>query len=171
MGAGGKRVGAGRPSGSGKFQEMTKAIRLPASEIEHVLRYVQNKCYRLPLYQNAVSAGFPSPAEDHIEDTLDLNDLLIKHPVSTFFLKVSGNSMINAGIHNNDILIVDRSIEPIDGKVVIASVMGELTVKRLRISGKNVQLVAENERYKPIDITGEEELKIWGVVTNVIHQL
>lgn len=171
MNAGGKRAGAGRPKGSGKFQEATKAIRLPVSEVEHILRYVQNKCYRLPLYQNRISAGFPSPAEDHIEDTLDLNDFLVKHPVATFFLRVSGNSMIGAGIHHNDILIVDRSLEPVDGKVVIASVHGELTVKRLRIEGKKIRLVAENENYRPIEISGEEELKIWGVVTNVIHPL
>ena len=171
MGAGGKRVGAGRPKGSGKFNEATKAIRLPTSEVESVLKYVQNKFYRLPIYQSAISAGFPSAAEDDVEDRLDLNDLLIKHPAATFFLRVSGNSMIKAGIHDGDILIVDRSLEPSNGKVVIASVNGELTVKRLKIEGKKVQLVAENDAYKPIDITGEVEFKIWGVVTNVIHGL
>ncbi|MEI8365357.1 MAG: translesion error-prone DNA polymerase V autoproteolytic subunit [Parachlamydiaceae bacterium] len=171
MNAGGKRSGAGRPKGSGKFREPTKAIRLPASEIESVLKYVHNKFYRIPLYQSLVSAGFPSPAEDHVEDQLDLNELLIKHPVATFFLKVSGDSMIKAGIHHGDILIVDRSLEPTNGKVVIASVFGELTVKRLKIEGKRVQLVPENDAYHPIDITGDEELKIWGVVTNVIHGL
>lgn len=171
MNAGGRRQGAGRPKGSGKFQEATKAIRLPVSEIEHILSYVQNNCYRIPFYQSLISAGFPSPAEDHVEDQLDLNELLIKHPAATFFLKVSGNSMIKAGIHHGDILIVDRTLEPKNGKVVIASVSGELTVKRLKIDGKKVQLVPENDAYRPIDITGEEELRIWGVVTNVIHGL
>lgn len=169
MSLGGKRIGAGRPKGTGKFNEPTKAIRLPVSEIENILKFVRNKGYRLPFYQDPVSAGFPSPAEDHIEEKLDLNDLLIKHPSATYFLKVSGNSMIKAGIHHNDILIVDRSLEPTNGKVVIASLNGELTVKRLRCDGKKVQLVAENDAYKPIEITGEEDLRIWGVVTNVIH--
>lgn len=171
MHAGGKRAGAGRPKGSGKFNETTKAMRLPVSEVASILRYVENKFYRLPLYQNTVSAGFPSPAEDDIEDRLDLNELLIKHPAATFFLRVSGNSMIKAGIHDHDIVIVDRSLEPAHGKIVIASINGELTVKRLWIEGKKVQLVAENDAYKPIEITGEEDFRIWGVVTNVIHGL
>ncbi|CCB85237.1 LexA family protein [Parachlamydia acanthamoebae] len=171
MRLGGKRMGAGRPKGSGKFKEPTKAIRLPESEIEHVMRYIQNKCYRLPLYHTTVSAGFPSPAEDHIERKLDLNELLIKHPSATFFLKVSGHSMIKVGIHHNDILIVDRSLEPSHGKIVIASLNGELTVKRLRCEGKRIQLVAENDAYPPIEISSEDDFRIWGVVTNVIHDL
>lgn len=169
--AGGKRAGAGRPKGTGKFGEATKAIRVPISEVENILGYIQNKSYRLPLYQHAISAGFPSPAEDDTEEKLDLNELLVKHPAATFFLKVSGSSMIKAGIHHNDILVVDRSIEPAHGKVVIASVNGELTVKRLHIQGKKTQLVAENESYSPIDITEDMDLRFWGVVTNVIHPL
>lgn len=123
----------------------------------------------LPFYQSCISAGFPSPAEDALAERLDLNELLIKHPSATFFLRVSGHSMIKAGIHHNDILIVDRSIEPSHGKIVIASLDGELTVKRLQIFGKRVCLVAENELYRPIEITKEMDFRIWGVVTNVIH--
>lgn len=171
MGSGGARKGSGRPKGSGKFGEETKAIRIPTSEVESVLKFIHHKCYRLPIYQHSVSAGFPSPADDDIEETLDLNELLIKHPAATFFLKVSGSSMINAGIHQDDILIVDRSIAPSDGKIVIASVNGELTVKRLSIKGKKIELVAENDNYPPIDITEDMELRFWGVVTNVIHNL
>lgn len=137
----------------------------------NILRYVQNKFYRVPLYQNWISAGFPSPADDDLEDKLDLNELLIKHPSATFFLKVSGSSMIKAGIHHNDLLIVDRSLEPANGKIVIASINGELTVKRLRIEGKKMQLVAENNAYAPIDISEELDFRIWGIVTNVIHSL
>jgi len=169
MPPGGKRVGAGRPKDSGKFGSETKAIRVPINEVESVLHYVQNKFYRLPLFQHTVSAGYPSPAEDDTEVTLDLNELLIKRPAATFFLKVSGSSMIDAGIHDKDILIVDRSIAPANGKIVIASVNGELTVKRLRCIGKKVQLVAENPSYPPIDITEEMDLRFWGVVTSVIH--
>ena len=122
----------------------------------------------LLFYKSMVSAGFPSPADDDLEN-LDLNELLIKHPSATFFLKVSGSSMIKAGIHHNDILVVDRSLEPTSGKIVIASVNGELTVKRLRIEDKKIKLVAENDAYSPIDITEEFDFRIWGVVTNVIH--
>lgn len=169
MPKGGKRTGAGRPHGTGKFGEPTKAIRLPISEVEYVLKCVQNNFYRLPYYQHAISAGYPSTAEDTVEDQLDLNDLLIKHPSSTFFLKVSGLSMIKAGIHHDDILIVDRSIKPTDGKIVIAAVNGELTVKRLSIQKDRVQLVPENDHFQPIEITENCDLHIWGVVTNVIH--
>ncbi|MBA3957990.1 MAG: translesion error-prone DNA polymerase V autoproteolytic subunit [Parachlamydiaceae bacterium] len=168
---GGKRTGAGRPQGSGKYKEPTKAIRVPANEIDSILSYIQRKFYRLPLYHSTISAGFPSPAEDDVADKLDLNELLIKHPSATFFLRVSGVSMVNAGIHHNDILIVDRSVEPTNGKVVIASVNGELTVKRLRCEGKKIQLVAENEAYAPIDISEDADFRVWGVVTNVIHSL
>lgn len=170
MGSGGKRQGSGRPKGTGKFGVETKALRIPVTEMEHVLKII-NGNYRLPFYTHAISAGFPSPAEDDMEDKLDLNELLIKHPSATFFLKVSGSSMIKAGIHNHDILIVDRSIQPSDGKIVIASINGELTVKRLQCDGKKVMLVAENDDYPPIDITEDMELRFWGVVTNVIHSL
>jgi len=171
MGSGGCRSGSGRPKGTGKFGVETKAVRIPVDQIENVLQFITNKCYRLPFYSHAVSAGFPSPADDDIEETLDLNQLLIKHPSATFFLKVSGSSMIKAGIHDGDIVIVDRSIQPSDGKIVIASVNGELTVKRLSCSQGKTELVAENDAYPPIDITEDTELKFWGVVTNVIHSL
>lgn len=128
-----------------------------------------DRFFRLPFYQSCISAGFPSPADDELADRLDLNELLIKRPSATFFLRVSGHSMIKAGIHHNDILIVDRSMEPSHGKIVIASLDGELTVKRLQIVGKQVYLAAENDLYKPIEITKEMDFRIWGVVTNVIH--
>lgn len=150
----------------------TSFISTPISfPIEKIMGYKLGKLHNLPFYQCAVSAGFPSPAEDDIEERLDLNELLIKHPSATFFLKVSGTSMVKAGINHNDILIVDRSLEPANGKIVIASVNGELTVKRLLIQGKKVQLVAENDCYPSIDITEDSELHIWGVVTNVIHSV
>lgn len=169
MPKGGARMGSGRPQGSGKFGQPTKAIRVPVDSIDEVYRFVKANCYRLPLLTSSVSAGFPSPAENEIEKDLDLNEYLIKHPAATFFLRVSGTSMIKAGIHHNDILVVDRSLEPMNGKVVIASLNGELTVKRLLKTGNRVQLVAENDDYFPIDITEECDLRIWGVVTSVIH--
>ena len=128
------------------------------------------ECKR-PLFLVSVSAGFPSPADDYIENQLDLNRHLIKHPAATFFVKVKGDSMIDAGIHSGDILIVDRSLEANDKKVVIAVVDGELTVKRIRIIDKKVFLLPENSDFSSTEITESMDFKIWGVVTNVIHAL
>jgi len=124
-----------------------------------------------PLFMVPVAAGFPSPAEDYMEGRLDLNRHLIKHPAATFFVRVSGDSMIDAGIHPGDILIVDRSLEPADRKVVIAVVQGELTVKRIRRLKGKIVLMPENEKYKPLPIDAEMNFEIWGVVTAVIHPL
>lgn len=124
---------------------------------------------RLPLYGSKVRAGFPSPADDFIESRLNLNDYLIKRPASTFLVRAEGESMLNVGIHCGDILIVDKSIEPIHGKIVIAAIDGELTVKRLYKKEGIIKLNAENPHYSDINITEEQETVIWGVVTNVIH--
>ena len=102
---------------------------------------------------------------------MDLNKHLIRHPAATFFVRVAGDSMIDAGIHPGDILIVDRSLEPSDKKVVIAIIEGELTVKRIRMTSNKVSLVPENENYAPIPIEAEMNFEIWGVVTSVIHSL
>lgn len=168
---GGKRSGAGRPKGQGKYGETTKAIRLPLSRIDEVMDFIkQGKSLKIPLYSSTVRAGFPSPADDYIENYLDLNEHLITHPSSTFMVRASGDSMTKAGIQPGDLLIVDRSLEVSHGKIVIAAINGELTVKRLsRVHGR-VQLLPENEAYSPIDITDELDLIIWGVVTYVIHQ-
>ncbi len=125
----------------------------------------------LPLYSHHITAGFPSPADDYIENYLDLNQKLIQHPAATFFLKASGDSMIDAGIHSGDMLIVDRSITPTHGKIVIAAINGQLTVKRLYKFGGVVQLVAANPKFEPILIGEDEELVIWGVVIHSIHSL
>ena len=124
-----------------------------------------------PIYMSTVEAGFPSPADDYIEGSLDLNRHLVKHPAATFFVRVSGDSMINAGIHPDDILIVDRSLEATDKKIVIAVLDGELTVKRLRYRHSQIFLEPENEDYRPICITEDNAFEIWGVVTNVIHKV
>ncbi|KTD47033.1 LexA repressor [Legionella rubrilucens] len=171
MSHGGARVGAGRPRGKGKFGEATKSVRIPVSRVGEVMQYLNKgqAAVRIPLYASSVKAGFPSPADDFIEHYLDLNEHLIKHPAATFFVRASGESMINAGIHSGDMLVVDRSIEAGHGHVVIAAVNGELTVKRLsRLHGKT-RLLAENPEFAAIDLTHDQDVVIWGVVTHVIH--
>ncbi|MFC1650478.1 LexA family protein [Candidatus Latescibacterota bacterium] len=125
----------------------------------------------VPLFMVSVSAGFPSPAEDYLDSKLDLNEYLIKHRAATFFLRAAGDSMTDAGIHSGDILIVDRSLDPVDNNVVIAVLDGELTVKRIRKSAGELLLMPENKNYKPVRVTEEMNVEIWGVVTNVIHSL
>lgn len=168
---GGARKGAGRPKGQGRYGEPTQPIRLPLSLIKPVLRFIDNKGYQLPLYGSKVPAGFPSPADDHIESHLDLNEHLIKHPAATFFARASGNSMVNAGIYENDILIVDRSLTPSHGKIVVAAIDGQLTVKRLHKKNGKLLLMPENPDYEPIEIQDGNEVYLWGVVTSVIHSL
>ena len=124
-----------------------------------------------PLYSHSISAGFPSPADDYIEDKLDLNELLINNKAATFFLRVKGDSMLNAGIHHADIIVVDRSVQPVHRSIVVAVVDGELTVKRLISRGGVTELHAENLQYAPICLQEGQELTIWGVVTSSVHQL
>jgi len=168
---GGSRIGAGRPKGQGKFGEVTKPIRVPVSKIDSVMNFINNNTLSLPLYSSKVPAGFPSPADDHMEGKLDLNTHLIKHPTATFFVKASGDSMIGAGIHDGDILVVDRSLEPRQSRIVIAAVDGQLTVKRLKKKGKKIFLVPENKKFRSIELNENNDVKVWGVVTSVIHKV
>lgn len=198
MSHGGKRQGAGRPPQTGLYKEPTVAKRLPISIIPFIDKILEKKKSIVaaatnlshevidqtiedlfwpvlskkprPLFSHSVSAGFPSPADDHMDKALDLNDYLISRPASTFFVRVSGDSMINAGIHPNDILVVDRSIDPQNNSIVIAVVNGELTVKRLQRTPQKVSLIPENPDYPVMDITEDIDFFIWGVVTSVIHQ-
>jgi DNA polymerase V len=125
--------------------------------------------YPCPLFLVPVSAGFPSPADDYLEGKLDLNEHLIRHEAATFFVKVKGDSMIGAGIHSGDLLIVDRALEPIDHSVVIAVVNGELTVKRIAKRSGKLLLVPDNGNYEPLHITACTDFEVWGVVTHVIY--
>ena len=127
--------------------------------------------YALPIFLGRLPAGFPSPADEYLEGKLDLNRHLIKHPAATFFVRVTGDSMIGAGIHSGDLLVVDRSLEPADKNVVVAVVDGELTVKRLFKQNGVLRLLPENLSYQPIEITAQQTIEIWGVVTSVIHAL
>ncbi len=172
MPRGGKRAGAGRPSGRGKYgHEATRQIRIPVSRVVDIYAFLEQKeLCSIPLYSSKVQAGFPSPADDYIERYLDLNSEYIKHPSATFLVRAAGESMIDAGIFNGDVLIVDKSLTATDGSIVIAALNGELTVKRLSRKNGRVQLLPANIKFKPIDITEEHDVVIWGVVTLVLHR-
>lgn len=129
---------------------------------------VKNK---ISLIESPVSAGFPSQAEDYVDGALDLNELLIKHPAATFFVRVKGDSMINSGIKSGDILIVDRALTATDNKIVVARLNGEMTVKRIKFEKTKLFLVADNPIYNPIEITQDTDFEVWGVVTSIIHQV
>ena len=186
------RPGAGRPSGQGPYGETTKVMRIPTSLAptvqgwlqqyrnrgdalpsgEGVYRHVaSNETLALPLYASRISAGWPSPADDYVEDMLDLQKLLVQHPAATFYLKVRGDSMSGASIIDGDILVVDRSIDPVHGRIVVASVNNELTVKRLYHRPNRLALIPENPAYQPIEITDETDFSVWGVVTSMARQL
>lgn len=193
---GGKRPGAGRKKGSGLYNEPTKVVRLPESQVPVIKAWLKARAKSpadapelplpkannaqtlrpdasshvdLPLFSHKVVAGFPSPADDNIEARLDLNEHYIRNPETTFLVRVQGDSMKKSGIHHGDILVVDRSINPVDGKIVIAAIDSELTVKRLSVKSTGTWLVPENDDYTPILVKEESNLVIWGVVTTVMH--
>jgi DNA polymerase V len=194
---GGARAGAGRPSGSGSYGEPTRPLRVPESQVEPVVaflaayregraleeegvRAVAPRAVRptslrhaIVRYAAKVPAGFPSPADDYIEDVLDFNAHLVRqgHEAATFVVRASGWSMIGAGIHDGDEIVVDRALQARDGHVVVAAVNGELIVKRLRIRGGKVLLVSENPHYPERVVAEGEHLEVWGVATRVLHKL
>lgn len=174
-----------RKPGGGRKPNLipTKAIRLPLPLVNRLLELKKNgkldisdiqpaktmSSLPIPFFESRVQAGFPSPADDFSEGTLDLNSYLIKHQAATFFVRVTGDSMTGVGIFPGDILIVDRSIPHHSGKVVIAVLNGEMTVKRLKKEKDKLYLCSENDKYPPISVSEEEDFSVWGVVTNVIH--
>ena len=125
----------------------------------------------IPIANQGISAGFPSPAQDFMDLSIDLNKEFIKHPASTFFGRVKGNSMINAGIGNGDLLIVDKSLEATDGRIAVCFIDGEFTVKRLKVEKDCCWLLPENEAYQPIRVTAENDFIVWGIVVYVIKAL
>jgi DNA polymerase V len=124
----------------------------------------------LPLMSSRPQAGFPAPGDDQIEKVLDINDLVVKHPSTTFFVRVEGDSMEGAGIFSGDVLVVDRSLTARDGSIVVAAVFGEMVVKRLKAVGNTHILASENERYEPITVTGNDDCFLWGVVVGSVRQ-
>jgi DNA polymerase V len=209
MGRGGKRVGAGRPKGSGKYGEQTKAMRVPqslADRLEPILKnwrtgdrqtidssksidyqailqalqsnspesniqvLSQSAAQLIPLYSHSVAAGLPASVDEAIEEKLDLNSALTRDPSRSFCVRANGDSMIDAGIQDGDVMLVDTSIEASDNDIVIAVVNSELTVKRLRQTPDNLWLQPENANYPAIIVTEETDLRVLGVVTCTIHQ-
>jgi len=126
---------------------------------------------KIPFYATAVPAGFPSPADDYLDQRLDLNELVIRHPAATFFVKVEGTSMVGAGIHPGDTLVVDRAVQPVGERVVVAVVDGEFTVKRIRKKGDRLFLLSENPGHPPFEVSPQADFEVWGVVTYVVHRV
>ena len=168
---GGYRLGAGRKFGTGKYGESTKVIRVPVSKVTDIKRYILRQqsqnidaifnvkisdTQQLPFFAHKVPAGFPSPADDHVEKRLDLNEYLINQKEATFFIAIRGDSMIDASIH--------------DGDIVLASIDGEFTVKTLAKYLSKPRLVPANKNYKYIDITENMEFEIWGVITGAVRK-
>ena len=195
---GGRRPGAGRKPGSGSYGEPTQPLRVPHSQVPTVLAYLEH--WRagtvLPLepgtavaqdarplavtgttgpirFSAAVPAGFPSPADDYVQECIDLNRHLIRqgHEAATFILRVEGWSMLGAGIHDGDEIVVDRALTPSEGRIVVAVVNGQLTIKRLRFREGQPVLIAENPHFADRTFAEGEELEIWGVVTRVLHKV
>ena len=125
----------------------------------------------LPLADQGISAGFPSPADDFLDLSIDLNKELIKHPYATFYGRVRGESMVGAGLDDGDLLIIDKSLEPQDGKIAVCFIDGEFTVKRIRLDKNSLLLIPENKKYKPLKVTEDNEFIIWGIVTSVIKKM
>ncbi len=125
----------------------------------------------LPFVESGISAGFPSPADDFLDISIDLNKALIRNPSATFYGRVKGDSMIGAGLNDGDLLIIDKSLEPADGKIAVCFIDGEFTVKRILIKSDVIWLIAENKKYTPIKVTPDNDFIIWGIVTTVIKSV
>jgi len=171
MTRGGKRDGAGRPVGTGKYGEATKSVRVPVGQVGEVELFLMHKSYCLPLYASSVSAGQPSPADEQIASQLDVYHHLVKNPDATFLVRASGESMRDAGISDGDMMVVDRSVDARSGKIVVAAVDGHLTVKRLLKTEDKTFLMPENDAFTPIELHEGNDMFIWGVVTTVLHEV
>lgn len=137
---------------------------LPGERVIEIYRASTGTRLSRPLVASRVPAGFPSPAENYIEGRLDLNKKLLKHPVATFYIRVTGDSMVGVGIYEGDFLVVDRAEEPASGHIIIARLGDDLCIKRLMIEAGCVWLVSENPKYKPILVTEETDFEVWGRV-------
>ena len=148
---------------------MLQKVETAVKEVARPTRVSEGE--QIPLYASRPAAGFPAPGDDQVERVLDINDLVVRHPASTFFVRVEGDSMEGAGIFSGDVLVIDRAVEPCDGHIVVAAVNGEMVVKRLYIDNEVLSLHSENEAYAPILVSQEEDCVVWGVVTGSVRQL
>jgi DNA polymerase V len=171
MPRGGKRPGAGRPKGTGKYGEPTVPVRVPVSLAGEISNWVRGGGRGIPLYGASVRAGLATAADDFIEGRVDLHDYVVKHPDATFMVRVQGPSMRDANIQDGDLLVVDRSLPAMDGKVVVAAIDGDLTVKTLRRGKKGVELHPANPDFSVIHVSPEQAFEILGVVTTVVHDV
>lgn len=185
---GGARPGAGRKPGSGPYGEPTQPLRVPVSEVDTVLAYLGTRHrgtlaespravsrtpsrVNLRAFASRVPAGFPSPAQDYLDDSIDLNaELIVQgHESATFVLRVKGWSMMGAGVFDGDRIVVDRALDPIKGDIVVAIVNGDLTVKTLGEIDGRPALIPENPHFQPITFKDGDELTVWGVVTHCLR--
>jgi DNA polymerase V len=147
------------------------ALKLHSSNTLEIFSAATESVLELPVISEGISAGFPSPALDFIDLTIDMNKHLVKHPATTFYGRVKGQSMIDAGIFDGDLLVIDKSLQPTDNKIAVCYIDGEFTIKRIQIQKDCVWLIPENEAYQPIKVTADNDFIIWGMVTHVIKAL
>jgi DNA polymerase V len=143
-------------------------VKLHTSATLDIYSALTDTSLELPLVSEGISAGFPSPALDFADLTIDLNKHLVKHPASTFYGRVKGYSMKDEGIQDGDLLIIDKSLEPADGKIAVCYIDGEFTIKKIKLENSGCLLMPANENYKPIRVTEDNDFLIWGIVTHVI---
>lgn len=168
---GGKRNGAGRPKGSGKYGESTKAIRLPVSMINPIVKFISQKVLCLPTYPENAKTDKETASPVPELESIELTKWLIEEPSSTAFFKITDNAMFNAGIYSGDIAVVDRKIIPVNGDIVIANVDSQFLVRRIFISGNKAELRAETPDCETLIYENSEELVLWGVLKKVIHRV
>lgn len=145
----------------------------PTHPTEPTIEIIKADCSThmpLPYADHGIQAGFPSPAQDYISESIDLNHEIVRHPAATFFGRVSGDSMINEGIEEGDLLVIDRSLQPEDGDLAVCCVDGEFTLKRIKLESDRVWLIPANEAFDPIVVTEENRFEVWGVVTYTIKR-
>ncbi len=171
-GHGGKRTGAGRPIGTGKYKLPTKTIRVPVTIQDKLIEFIDSKCYSVPYYSNFIQAGIPIDIGDGIfEEVINLYELLVRNPKDTYLVRATGESMKEIGINTGDLLIVDKKIVPKSGSIVVACINSEFTVKRLVYKKEKIFLKPENKKFKTINVEESDRLEFFGVVTHNIKRL
>lgn len=136
----------------------------------HICAIDTSSSVRLPYADGGIKAGFPSPAQDRLNESIDLNSEIVSHPASTFYGRVTGDSMIEEGIDDGDILVIDRSLEPVNGDLAVCCIDGEFTVKRLKVERHRILLLPSNHRYRPIEVSEDDDFTVWGIVTHTIKR-